>query len=365
MSIARILKRVAIVFVHLVIWVVVGFYLLIEPSHPVQFLLLLTFGWIPFMRDSFAIMEVNPLLFAEMVACIAVLGVSTHGFMRWLGRDMTPEATSVWHPSWTVTGLVSVFLLFISCMAVIGVIHQSVWLLISQEPWYYFPILDKRDKVSEGLVLGEAAKRAVSKYLVNKGRFPNSNAETGLEFSTSNSSKYVRGVDVGQGGVVTVTFTATVAPHFSGKTLIFTPTMVSKQVPNRFPMVLVDWSCHKGTLERKWCPDNFRYSINEDRVIRVTNAASFRLSSISFFLALLLLCVWGFKSLWNYVRRDFPRFPYLNYPKALALVLLLGMLFNVVLLMVTGTRELMTLGVREKSGAGYKLKIEAPNGLTR
>ncbi|MEI6414915.1 MAG: hypothetical protein WCP34_11750, partial [Pseudomonadota bacterium] len=84
MSIARILKRVAIVFVHLVIWVVVGFYLLIEPSHPVQFLLLLTFGWIPFMRDSFAIMEVNPLLFAEMVACIAVLGVSTHGFMRWL-----------------------------------------------------------------------------------------------------------------------------------------------------------------------------------------------------------------------------------------------------------------------------------------
>ncbi len=100
-------------------------------------------------------------------------------------------------------------------------------------------------------------------------------------------------------------------------------------------------------------------------VITLTDAASLQLSGISFFLALLLLCVWGFKSLWNYVRRDFPRFPYLSYPKALALVLLLGMLFNVVLLMIAGTRELMTPGAWEKSGIGYKLKNEAPGGLTR
>ena len=55
---------------------------------------------------------------------------------------------------------------------------------------------------------------------------------------------------------------------------------------------------------------------------------------------LLLLSAWGFKLLWNYVRRDFSRMPYLSYRMALAFVLLLGLMLNVVLLMIAGTREL-------------------------
>src|SRR6185295_7834862 len=82
--------------------------------------------------------------------------------------------------------------------------------------------------------------------------------------------------------------------------------------------------------------------------VTLTDVASLRLSGISFFLALLLLAAWGFQHLWNYLRRDFSRLPYLSYRMALAFVLLLGLLLNVTLLMIAGTRELMTPGAWER-----------------
>jgi len=88
----------------------------------------------------------------------------------------------------------------------------------------------------------------------------------------------------------------------------------------------------------------------------LSDAANLRLSGISFFVALLLLTALGFKYLWNYLRRDFSRMPYLSYAKSLAFTLLLGLLFNIILLMIAGTRELMTPGAWEKSGVTYKLR---------
>lgn len=98
--------------------------------------------------------------------------------------------------------------------------------------------------------------------------------------------------------------------------------------------------------------------------VTLSDVASLRLSGISFFLALLLLTAWGFKLLWNYLRRDFSRLPYLSYRMALAFVLLLGLLLNISLLMIAGTRELMTPGAWEKSGITYKLK-GAESGAAR
>ena len=91
-------------------------------------------------------------------------------------------------------------------------------------------------------------------------------------------------------------------------------------------------------------------------VITLTDAAELRLSGISFFLALFLVSAWAFKLLWNSLRRDFTRLPALTYRRALAAVLLLGLLFNLVLLMISGTRELMTPGAWERNGVTYKLK---------
>lgn len=90
--------------------------------------------------------------------------------------------------------------------------------------------------------------------------------------------------------------------------------------------------------------------------LTLSDTARLRLSGISFFVVLLLLSAWGFKFVWNYLRRDFARMPQLSYAKSLAAVLLLGLLFNIILLMIAGTRELMTPGAWEKSGVTYKLR---------
>jgi len=94
-------------------------------------------------------------------------------------------------------------------------------------------------------------------------------------------------------------------------------------------------------------------------VISLSDIATLRLSGISFFIGLILLAAWFIRFLWNYLRHDFPRLPLLNYRRAVALVLLLGLCFNIVLLMISGARELMTPGAWEKHGTTYQLKPAA------
>jgi hypothetical protein len=92
-----------------------------------------------------------------------------------------------------------------------------------------------------------------------------------------------------------------------------------------------------------------------DRVLRLNDTAMMRLQTISFFLVGLLLCAGAVQLLWNYLRRDFTKLPRLSYGKALAGVLLWGLLFIIVLTMVSGARELMTPGAWKKEGFTYKL----------
>jgi quinol-cytochrome oxidoreductase complex cytochrome b subunit len=88
----------------------------------------------------------------------------------------------------------------------------------------------------------------------------------------------------------------------------------------------------------------------------LTDLAKARLDTISFFLVLVLVLALLVKFLWNYLARDFSKLPRMSYPKALAAVTLWGLLFLLVLTMISGARELMTPGAWEKQGATYKLK---------
>lgn len=84
-----------------------------------------------------------------------------------------------------------------------------------------------------------------------------------------------------------------------------------------------------------------------------------RADTISFFIFLILVLSLLVKLLWNYLARDFPKLPRMSYPRALAGVLLWGLLFLLVLTMISGARELMTPGAWEKQGVTYRLK-DAP-----
>ena len=54
--------------------------------------------------------------------------------------------------------------------------------------------------------------------------------------------------------------------------------------------------------------------------LTLTDAASLRLQSISFFLSAFLVSSFLVRWIWNSLRSDFPRLPRLSYPRALALV---------------------------------------------
>ena len=88
----------------------------------------------------------------------------------------------------------------------------------------------------------------------------------------------------------------------------------------------------------------------------LTDVARLRVENISFFLVVLLLSALLVQMIWNWLRNDFPRLPRLTYPKAVALISLWGLLFVLVLTMISGARELMTPGAWEKNGATYRLK---------
>lgn len=87
----------------------------------------------------------------------------------------------------------------------------------------------------------------------------------------------------------------------------------------------------------------------------LTDVARMRVQTISFFLMGLLLSSWFVQLLWNYLRRDFSFLPRLSYGKALSAVILWGLLFMLVLTMISGARELMTPGAWEKQGLTYRL----------
>ncbi len=84
-----------------------------------------------------------------------------------------------------------------------------------------------------------------------------------------------------------------------------------------------------------------------------------QLQAISFFLAVLLATAGIVQLLWRSLRTGIGSLPALSYGRALSLVVLWGLLFVVVLTMISGARELMTPGAWRKQGWTYTL-AEAP-----
>jgi hypothetical protein len=99
--------------------------------------------------------------------------------------------------------------------------------------------------------------------------------------------------------------------------------------------------------------------------VRLNDLAQMRLETLSFFLLVFLVCAKVVQLLWNGLGKDLPRLPRLSYFRAVGLVAVWGLLFLVVLTMISGARELLTPGAWEKVGFTYKLaesKDTAPVG---
>jgi len=101
------------------------------------------------------------------------------------------------------------------------------------------------------------------------------------------------------------------------------------------------------------------YAIAGMSDVTLTDIAQLRLSTISFFLFVYLGSSFSIFGLWTWLRQDFPKLPKLSFAKAMALVLLWGLTFHLLLVMIAGTRELMTPQAWEKAGIINKLSPAA------
>lgn len=95
--------------------------------------------------------------------------------------------------------------------------------------------------------------------------------------------------------------------------------------------------------------------IEVPRVFQLSTPALERFQTISFFLLVFALCSAIVMFLWNYLQRDFPRLPRLTFGRAAAGVFLWGLLFVIVLTMISGARELMTPRAWEQRGYTYQI----------
>jgi hypothetical protein len=95
-------------------------------------------------------------------------------------------------------------------------------------------------------------------------------------------------------------------------------------------------------------------------VITLTDIARARIDALSFFLFTYLVIAWVVKLIWNQLAKSFTTLPRLKYLQALGVVFITGLLFYVVLTMISGARELLTPGAWEKQGAGYRLRENGP-----
>jgi len=91
-----------------------------------------------------------------------------------------------------------------------------------------------RAQVSEGLNLAGGAKAAVTEYTQDRGAFPGTNTLAGISAAASIKGKYVKSVQVGGSGVITVTYGSGAHSIIQNDTIQLAPTTNAGSV---------EWKC--------------------------------------------------------------------------------------------------------------------------
>lgn len=110
-----------------------------------------------------------------------------------------------------------------------------------------------RSQVSEGAVLTDGAKTALSEYYSNTGKFPSTNASAGLATATSITGKYVANVNIGTNpGIIEAVFNSSTAnAAIQGKMFALSAITSSGSVA---------WNCKGGktSIDPKYLPSSCR-----------------------------------------------------------------------------------------------------------
>lgn len=136
----------------------------------------------------------------------------------------------------------------IELMIVIAIIAILAAIAIPQYQDY-----TKRAKISEGIVLADAAKWAIAESYGGRGVFPGSPGEAGYQ---TGKSTFVSQVTIKTGGIIEVTFRNIKDSNVDQKTMLMTPTAANG---------IITWSCNgasgfgsSGNLPAKYLPATCR-----------------------------------------------------------------------------------------------------------
>ncbi|MHB1422981.1 MAG: DUF1559 family PulG-like putative transporter [Gemmataceae bacterium] len=107
---------------------------------PVDFLFNLAFGWILYLCRVFPQVRVDDSGVAMAAICLAALAVGLQWFLSWF-FDQLPASAASTNPfvrSWPArrTGVILglIVLMFVAGIAMVGISHQTGWLMFSPEP---------------------------------------------------------------------------------------------------------------------------------------------------------------------------------------------------------------------------------------
>jgi len=110
-----------------------------------------------------------------------------------------------------------------------------------------------RSQVSEGAVLADGSKTAISEYYSNRGNFPSSQKSAGLAATASIVGKYVSGVDATSNpGVITATYGNGANQKIKTHTIDFSAITHAGSI---------EWHCKAGTtlpVDNKYLPTSCR-----------------------------------------------------------------------------------------------------------
>jgi len=107
----------------------------IAPEAVWQAVFALAAGWIPFLRHTVPRMTVDWPQVWLTLAALGAFVAGLHRFLRWLLRDGATVAASAWRFRWTAAVATLVLVMFVAGTAMVGIVHQFVWLARSDEPW--------------------------------------------------------------------------------------------------------------------------------------------------------------------------------------------------------------------------------------
>lgn len=108
-----------------------------------------------------------------------------------------------------------------------------------------------RAQASEGFTIASGAKTAIWEFMTNKGEFPKSNQSAGLPKASSMGGKYVSGLIVTDGGLVTVSYAKDETnDKLKDKNLLLSPVANGGSI---------SWAC-KGTIDAQYLPTACRKS---------------------------------------------------------------------------------------------------------